>query len=50
MSGLLKPASRALNLARLSNWPQTFVTPIERLMVLGTMVVGAYFAMDDSSG
>src|SRR6185437_5994579 len=31
-------------------WPQTLVAPIERLMVLGTMMVGAYMAMNDASG
>ena len=39
-----------LAFARLANWPQTLVTPIERIMVLGTLVLGAYFAMNDPSG
>ena len=39
-----------LAFARLSNWPQTLVNPIERLMVLGTVMLGAYLAMDDPSG
>jgi subfamily B ATP-binding cassette protein HlyB/CyaB len=39
-----------LAFARLANWPQTLVTPIERLMVLGTMMIGAYLAMNDRSG
>jgi ATP-binding cassette, subfamily B, bacterial HlyB/CyaB len=39
-----------LEFARLSNWPQTLVTPIERFMVMGTMIVGAYWAMEDPTG
>jgi ATP-binding cassette, subfamily B, bacterial HlyB/CyaB len=39
-----------LAFARLANWPQTLVTPVERLMVLGTMMIGAYMAMNDPSG
>jgi len=39
-----------LAFARLSNWPQTLVTPIERFMTMGTLMLGAYWAMDDSTG
>jgi ATP-binding cassette, subfamily B, bacterial HlyB/CyaB len=39
-----------LAFARLANWPQTLVNPIERLMVMGTMLFGAYLAMNDPSG
>jgi ATP-binding cassette subfamily B protein len=39
-----------LAFAQLSNWPQTLVTPIERIMVLGTTMFGAYLAMNDPSG
>jgi ATP-binding cassette subfamily B protein len=39
-----------LAFAKLANWPQTLVTPIERLMVLGTMLIGTYMAMNDPSG
>ncbi|ESY78185.1 ABC transporter ATP-binding protein [Mesorhizobium sp. LNHC221B00] len=39
-----------LAFGQLANWPQTLVTPIERLMVLGTMLIGAYLAMNDRSG
>lgn len=39
-----------LAFGQLANWPQTLVTPIERLMVLGTMMFGAYLAMNDPSG
>jgi ATP-binding cassette subfamily B protein len=39
-----------LAFAQLSNWPQTLVHPIERLMVLGTMMFGAYLALSDPSG
>src|SRR5262249_6422337 len=36
-----------LAFARLTNWPQTVVNPIERMMVLGTMLYGAYLAIND---
>jgi len=39
-----------LAFGQLANWPQTLVTPIERVMVLGTMLIGAYLAMNDPSG
>ncbi|WP_292342619.1 peptidase domain-containing ABC transporter [Mesorhizobium sp.] len=39
-----------LAFGQLANWPQTLVTPIERVMVLGTMLIGAYLAMSDRSG
>jgi ATP-binding cassette subfamily B protein len=39
-----------LAFAQLSNWPQTLVMPMERLMVLGATLLGAYMAMNDSSG
>ena len=35
---------------RLSNWPQTLVTPIERFMWMGSIMLGAYWAMTDSTG
>jgi ATP-binding cassette subfamily B protein len=39
-----------MELGRLSNWPQTLVTPIERFMYMGTILVGAYLALADDSG
>ncbi|MGE0750957.1 MAG: peptidase domain-containing ABC transporter [Variibacter sp.] len=42
--------TRRLAFGKLANWPQTLVNPIERLMVLGTMMIGAYMAMHDPSG
>lgn len=39
-----------LAFGRLANWPQTLVNPIERMMVLGTMMIGAYIAMNSPSG
>jgi ATP-binding cassette subfamily B protein len=39
-----------LEFARLSNWQQTLVNPLERFMTMGTLMLGAYWAMDDSSG
>jgi len=59
----LEPARRALwderiaeagkwrlAFGRLANWPQTLVNPIERFMVRGTLMLGAYLAIDDPSG
>jgi len=37
-------------LGRLSNWPQTLVTPIERFMWMGIILVGAYLALADDTG
>ena len=39
-----------LAFARLANWPQTLVNPIERMMVMGTMLIGAYLALNDPTG
>lgn len=39
-----------LAFSRLANWPQTLVRPIERFMVLGTLMIGAYMAMHEPSG
>jgi subfamily B ATP-binding cassette protein HlyB/CyaB len=39
-----------LAFSRLANWPQTLVTPLERFMVMGTLMLGAYWAMNDPSG
>jgi ATP-binding cassette, subfamily B, bacterial HlyB/CyaB len=38
-----------LAFGRLANWPQTLVIPIQRFMVMGTMMLGAYMAMEDQS-
>jgi len=37
-------------MGRLSNWPQTLVTPIERFMWMGIILVGAYIALVDDTG
>ncbi|HET6185185.1 MAG TPA: peptidase domain-containing ABC transporter [Acetobacteraceae bacterium] len=39
-----------LAFGKLANWPQTLVTPIERFMWLGTIMLGAYLAMNDTTG
>jgi ATP-binding cassette subfamily B protein len=39
-----------MQLGKLSNWPQTLVTPIERFMYMGTILIGAYLALSDDSG
>jgi subfamily B ATP-binding cassette protein HlyB/CyaB len=35
---------------KLSNWPQTLVTPVERFMWMGVIMLGAYLAMADDNG
>jgi len=35
---------------KLANWPQTLVTPIERFMWMGVIMLGAYLAMTDTQG
>jgi ATP-binding cassette subfamily B protein len=37
-------------LGKLSNWPQTLVTPIERFMYMGTILIGAYLALTQDNG
>jgi ATP-binding cassette subfamily B protein len=37
-------------LGKLSNWPQTLVTPIERFMWMGVILIGAYLALSDDTG
>jgi ATP-binding cassette, subfamily B, bacterial HlyB/CyaB len=37
-------------IGKLSNWPQTLVTPFERFMWIGTIMLGAYLALSDTSG
>lgn len=39
-----------LALGQLSNWPQTLVTPLERFMWLGIVMIGAYLALSDETG
>jgi ATP-binding cassette, subfamily B, bacterial HlyB/CyaB len=39
-----------LAFGKLSNWPQTLVTPFEQFMSLGVILVGAYLAMSDKQG
>ncbi len=39
-----------LAFGKLSNWPQTLVTPLERFMSIGIVMVGAWMALSDSTG
>jgi len=39
-----------LALSVISNWPQTLVTPLERFMSTGIIMVGAYMALNDTTG
>jgi len=47
---IAEAGKRRLAFGKLSNWPQTLATPIERFMWLGGMMVGVYLAMSDPSG
>jgi subfamily B ATP-binding cassette protein HlyB/CyaB len=35
---------------RLASWPQTIITPIERFMSIGVVLIGAYMALSDTTG
>jgi subfamily B ATP-binding cassette protein HlyB/CyaB len=39
-----------LQVGRLANWPQTLITPLERFIDRGVLMVGAYLALSDNSG
>jgi len=39
-----------LAFGKLANWPQTLVTPVERFMWMGIILVGAYLALVDETG
>lgn len=39
-----------LALGRISNWPQTLVQPIERLMTFGVVLLAAYMTLTDKTG
>ncbi|MBV8763303.1 MAG: peptidase domain-containing ABC transporter, partial [Hyphomicrobiales bacterium] len=39
-----------LAMGKISNWPQTLVTPIERFMWMGVILLGAYLALSDDTG
>jgi subfamily B ATP-binding cassette protein HlyB/CyaB len=42
--------NRRLAFGKLVNWPQTMITPIERFMSIGIVLVGAYMALTENSG
>jgi len=39
-----------LALGRISNWPQTLVTPVERMMTFGVILLAAYLTLVDKTG
>lgn len=39
-----------LAMERIACWPQTLTLPLERMMTMGTLLLGAYWALSDSSG
>jgi ATP-binding cassette subfamily B protein len=39
-----------LAFGRLAGWPQTIITPIERFMSIGVVLIGAYMALSDTTG
>src|SRR5260370_29149243 len=47
---IAEAGSSRLAFGRRAHWPQPLVTAIERIMVLGTMMFGAYMAMNDPTG
>ena len=42
--------ARRLALGRLADWPQVLVTPIERFMTFGIVLIGAALALGDTTG
>ena len=47
MSVVAEAGKWRIAFGKLANWPQTLVTPIERFMWMGGIMVGAYLAMTD---
>ena len=43
-------ATLKLKAGRLANWPQTIINPIESFIQRGVIMVGAYIAMQDTTG
>ncbi|HSU06947.1 MAG TPA: peptidase domain-containing ABC transporter, partial [Acetobacteraceae bacterium] len=41
---------RRMAFGKLANWPQTLVTPVERFMWIGIVMIGVYIAMNDTQG
>jgi ATP-binding cassette subfamily B protein len=41
---------RRLAFGKLGNWPQTLVTPVERFMWIGVMLIGVYLQLRDTQG
>ncbi len=41
---------RRLAFGKLSNWPQTLSTPVERFMWIGTIMIGVYLALNSNNG
>ncbi len=39
-----------MEFGKLASWPQTMITPIERFMSIGIILLGAYLALKDDSG
>ncbi len=39
-----------MQMGRLSNWPQTLVTPLERFMWMGVILINAYLALSADNG
>ena len=47
---IAEAGNRRLAFGKLVNWPQTIITPIERFMSIGIVLVGAYMALTENSG
>jgi ATP-binding cassette subfamily B protein len=39
-----------MTFGRMASWPQTLITPIERFMSIGVVLIGAYMALSDTTG
>ena len=47
---LAEAGEARLALGKLANWPETLVTPLQRFMSIGVIMIGAYFALSDTTG
>jgi ATP-binding cassette subfamily B protein len=39
-----------MTFGKLAGWPQTLITPLERFMSIGVILIGAYMALSDTTG
>src|SRR5262249_37912828 len=45
-----KVGKARMTFGKLAGWPQTLITPLERFMSIGVILIGAYMALSDTTG